>query len=246
MVTASFVSTPLALNTNTTKQALRHEASQPASQSPIIPLGPNSNAAATDPGIRAACPLIKTLFDHLYTHSADVASLNATLADAHKKLNINFRLCDYNPTTAAPESENGCGAHTDYGTFKIIFQDGTAGLELEDSAAPGGWRPVPGDATVILSGGWISAARHRVRRVPGLRRLSVALFLALDLNVKLQPSNGVKPVKPISAAVMRGELDVESFKEEMGKRWRYREGNEELEGGDVATQDSEIEKLVWA
>jgi isopenicillin N synthase-like dioxygenase len=96
---------------------------------------------------------------------------------------MNFRLCDYNP------------AHTDYGTFTIIFQDGTAGLELEDPAAPGGWRPVPGDATVILtgwcavilSGGKISAARHRVRRVPGVRRLSAALFLAPDLDVQLKP-----------------------------------------------------------
>lgn len=45
---------------------------------------------------------------------------------------------------------------------------------------------------------------------------------------------------------MRGEIDVESFKEEMGKRWRYREGNEEMDGGDMATQDSHIEKLVWS
>jgi hypothetical protein len=32
----------------------------------------------------------------------------------------------------------------------------------------------------------------------------------------------------------------------MGKRWRYREGNEVLKGDEKhATQDSEIEKLVW-
>ncbi|KAI9372271.1 hypothetical protein BJX61DRAFT_542893 [Aspergillus egyptiacus] len=174
-------------------------------------------------------------------------------SNTHKMLNMNFRLCDYNPVTAAPESENGCGAHTDYGTFMIIFQDGTTGLELEDSAAPGGWRPVPGDATVILtglcavilSGGRISAARHRVRRSPGVRRLSAVLFLAPDLDVKLQPLNGIEPVKPMSDAVMRGEMDVENFKEVMGKRWRYREGNEDMEGGEMASQDSEIEKLVW-
>lgn len=174
------------------------------------------------------------------------------LSAAHKMRNMNFRLCDYNPVTAAPESENGCGAHTDYGTISIIFQDGTAGLELEDPAAPGGWSPVPGDAiviltgwcAVILSGGRISAARHRVRRSPGVRRLSAVLFLAPDLEIKLQPLQGVEPVRPMSDAVMRGEIDVESFKEEMGKRWRYREGNEEMDGGDMATQDSHIEKLV--
>jgi hypothetical protein len=79
-----------------------------------------------------------------------------------------------------------------------------------------------------------------------VRRLSAVLFLAPDLDVKLQPLKSVEPVKPMSDVVMRGEMDVESIKEEMGKRWRYREGNEEIEGGDATTQTSEIEKLVWA
>jgi hypothetical protein len=74
-----------------------------------------------------------------------------------------------------------------------------------------------------------------------VRRLSAVLFLAPDLDVKLQPL-----MKPMSDAVMCGEMDVESFKEAMGKRWQYREGNEEMEDGNVATQDSEVEKLVWA
>ncbi|KAJ0422717.1 hypothetical protein BJY00DRAFT_310732 [Aspergillus carlsbadensis] len=317
MATASIISTPLPLNptTTTTTQAPRNKVPQSHSQETRITLlGPDSNVAATDLGLRAPFPAIQTLFDHLCSHPADAASMNATyprrgilktaatskkesdqkftldfsptrnaripqalrerlpglgeilgffngvvgtdtaFAHAHKDLNMNFRLCEYNPVTAAPRSENGCGAHTDYGTFTIIFQDGTAGLELEDPAAPGGWRPAPGDVTVILtgwcavilSGGQISAARHRVRRVPGVRRLSAVLFLASDLDVKLRPLEGVEPVRRMSDAVLRGDMDVESFKEEMGKRWRYREGNEEMEGGDVATQDSEIERLVWA
>lgn len=59
------------------------------------------------------------------------------LAATHKEGNMNFHLCDYHPDTAAPESSNGCGAHTNYGTFSIIFQDSTPGLELED--ADGKW-----------------------------------------------------------------------------------------------------------
>lgn len=59
------------------------------------------------------------------------ALAGADLAAAHKSGNMNFRLCDYSQDTAAPYSSNGCGAHTDYGTFTIIFQDGTPGLELE-------------------------------------------------------------------------------------------------------------------
>jgi hypothetical protein len=77
MATASIVTTPLALNT--TKQALHHDSQpQSATQSPITLLDLNSNVAATDLGIRAPFPLIRTLFDHLYTRPADAASLNAT------------------------------------------------------------------------------------------------------------------------------------------------------------------------
>ncbi|KAJ4185975.1 hypothetical protein NW759_016959 [Fusarium solani] len=176
------------------------------------------------------------------------------LHQAHKSGNFNYRLCDYNTETADPESDNGCGAHTDYGTFTIIFQDGTPGLEMEDAEKPGVWIPVPGDATVvlagwcavILSGGFIQAARHRVRRTPGVRRLSAVLFVAPDLDANLQPLESVKVIRPFSERVMAGELNVRWFKEVMGKKWRRREGNEELEEGeDTATQDNEIEKLIW-
>jgi len=61
------------------------------------------------------------------------------LAPLHTKLNVNFRLIDYTPVTASPDSQDGCGAHTDYGTFTIIFQDGTEGLEMEAPEAPGIW-----------------------------------------------------------------------------------------------------------
>ena len=74
------------------------------------------------------------------------------LAPLHTKLNVNFRLINHTPMTASPNSQNGCGAHTDYGTFSIIFQDGTAGLEMEAPETPGIWVLVPGDATVLLCG----------------------------------------------------------------------------------------------
>ncbi|KAJ5779117.1 hypothetical protein N7457_006837 [Penicillium paradoxum] len=173
------------------------------------------------------------------------------LSTAHASYNMNYRLCDYNPNTAAPESSNGCGAHTDYGTFSIIFQDGTPGLELEE--VPGTWAPVPGDATVILtgwcavilSGGRVVAARHRVRRAPGVRRLSAVLFVAPDLDVKLKPLGNLQPIKAFSGSIMHGDLDVAAFKDVMGKRWRYREGNEEMDNGDALSQDTEIEQMVW-
>ncbi|KAF4338942.1 oxidoreductase 2OG-Fe(II) oxygenase family [Fusarium beomiforme] len=95
--------------------------------------------------------------------------IGAGLSQVRKTGNLNYRLCDYNMDSADPTSDNGCGAHTDYGTFAIIFQDGASGLEIKDAQQPGLWVPVPGDATavlagccdVILSGGNIRATRHR-------------------------------------------------------------------------------------
>lgn len=178
----------------------------------------------------------------------------ADLAGTHMNNNVNFRLCDYNPDTASPACDNGCGAHTDYGTFTIIFQDGTPGLELEDANKPGTWIAIPGHATVILagwcaiilSGGSIRAPRHRVRRTPGVRRLSAILFVAPDLDSTLKPLEGVQVARPFSKTVMMGEISAESFKETMGKKWRHREGNEDLDiESEESTQDMEIEKLIW-
>ncbi|KAI1455720.1 hypothetical protein F4805DRAFT_435320, partial [Annulohypoxylon moriforme] len=183
------------------------------------------------------------------------AAINADLAPLHKSQNLNFRLCDYTPETAAPESENGCGAHRDYGTFSIIFQDGTSGLEIEDAAHPGTWVPVPADKVVmlcgwcafVLSGGALRAVRHRVRRQPGVRRLSAVLFVAPDLDVALKPIAPLatgKDAVHFSSEVLQGKIDVRWFKEFMGKRWRWREGNEKLEDGEDVTQDEDIERLI--
>lgn len=180
---------------------------------------------------------------------------DADLAPLHKSQNINFRLCDYTPATAAPNSTNGCGAHTDYGTFSIIFQDGRPGLEIEAPGAPGTWVPVPGDATVVLcgwcalvlSGGRVCAVRHRVRRVPGVRRLSDVLFVAPDLDVVLRPLKLTDGLKPFSEQVRKGMINVRWFKEVMGKRWRWREGNALLdeEDNEHIAQDEDVEKLIY-
>lgn len=154
--------------------------------------------------------------------------------------NFNYCLCNYNTDTADPESDNGCGAHTDYSTFTIIFQDGTLGLEMEDAEQPGVWIPMPRDATVVLAG-WCSVilssscirvTHHWVRRTLGVRRLSAVLFLAPDLDVTLQPLESVKVVQPFSERVMVGGFNVEGFKEVAGRKWRRREGNQELEEGE--------------
>lgn len=188
--------------------------------------------------------------DHILPSISTITGENFTFE--HAKSNLNFRLCDHNADTADPSSDNGCGAHFDYGTFSIIFQDGTLGLEIEDVHQPGTWIPVPGDATVVLadlcavvlSGGHITAARHRVRRIPGVR-LSAVLVAAPGMDAALQPLEGGEPVRRFAEPTLKGEISVGWFKEVMGKRWRWREGNEKLESGEEVTQDAEIEELIF-
>ncbi|KAK7409151.1 hypothetical protein QQX98_008644 [Neonectria punicea] len=139
---------------------------------------------------------ILNFFDNVNdTYVAPVLSPLSSLAgadlhQAHKSGNINYRLCDYSTDTADPESDNGCGAHTDYGTFSITFQDGTPGLEMEDAEHPDPWVPVPGDATVVLAS-WCAAV--------------CCSFVAPDLDVKLKPLDGAQITRPLSQRIMTGE-----------------------------------------
>ncbi|KAK6512338.1 hypothetical protein TWF481_001226 [Arthrobotrys musiformis] len=204
-------------------------------------------------GLEEVTSFFKSVVDN---HVSDILSSLSQIAGVdisplHATKNINFRLCDYNPSTAAPLSENGCGEHTDYGTFSIIFQDGQAGLELQDPLCPTTWHEIPGDATIILagwcgyilSGGRVCAVRHRVRRMPGVRRLSAVLFVAPDLEVTLKPL--VESDVRFSKEVMGGKVRVGWFKDVMGKRWRWREGNLEVEEGEGVVQDEEVGRLVF-
>ncbi|KAJ5973805.1 hypothetical protein N7481_011015 [Penicillium waksmanii] len=167
----------------------------------VSPLSSSSTTVSVKLDQQAPFKAIKALFDHLKANPEDATKLS--------------------------------GTYSDYGTFSIIFQDGVSGLELEE--APGVWVPAPGDANVILtgwcvvvlSGGRISAAKHRVRRMPG-------------------PMDTRSPTRDFSDTIVRGNMTVETFKEVMGKRWGYREGNEVMAYGDAASQDSDIERLIWA
>ncbi|KAF4960111.1 hypothetical protein FGADI_1129 [Fusarium gaditjirri] len=136
--------------------------------------------------------------------------ISADLSRVHKTGNLNYRLCDYNTNAADSTSGNGCGAHTDYGTFTIIFQEEHQGSRLKTPSS--------------LVFGFLS---------PEMRQLSLLV--------------GVKVVRPFTKKVMDGQLDVGEFKEVMGKKWRRREGNEKSDDGDdTETQDSEIERFIWA
>jgi hypothetical protein len=60
-------------------------------------------------------------------------------------------------------------------------------------------------------------------------RLSAVLFFAPDLDVLLKPLKVDGGAKKFSNKIMAGQVNVGWFKDVMGKRWRWREGNEVLE-----------------
>jgi isopenicillin N synthase-like dioxygenase len=75
----------------------------------------------------------------------------------------------------------------------------------------------------VISGRKVAAVRHRVRRVPGVGRLSAVLFVAPDLDVKMTPA---EKVEAFSEIVNEGLFDVSWFKK-------------------VMEQDIDVERSIW-
>lgn len=74
------------------------------------------------------------------------------------------------------------------------------------------------------------------------------LFAAPDVEAKLRLLGSRAPRAGVQrAGSLQDTLDVGEFKEVMGKRWRYWEGNEEMEGGGSAGEmdDDDIAGLAW-
>ncbi|GLZ40424.1 2-oxoglutarate and iron-dependent oxygenase domain-containing protein [Actinokineospora sp. NBRC 105648] len=100
------------------------------------------------------------------------------------------------PGRPSAESEQGVGAHKDYGYLALLQQDTVGGLQVQ--AADGGWidaTPVPGSFVVnigemleIATGGYLTATRHRVVSPPaGVQRYSVPFFLGPRLDAVVEP-----------------------------------------------------------
>ncbi|KAF6796955.1 flavonol synthase flavanone 3-hydroxylase [Colletotrichum sojae] len=97
----------------------------------------------------------------------------------HAKRDNQIRLLYYPPVEErllrAGEAER-LGAHTDFGTMTLLFQDAVGGLEVEDPGEPGRFTPVPPvSGTVIVNIGdflqrWsndtLRSTMHRVRAPP--------------------------------------------------------------------------------
>jgi isopenicillin N synthase-like dioxygenase len=110
---------------------------------------------------------------------------NVTLRFLHYPSNLNART----------KSQIGAGAHTDYGSITLLFQDDVGGLELRD--ASDAWQdapPIPG-AVVVNAGdlmerwtnGRYRSTLHRVKRITGAAdRYAIAMFVDPDSDVLVQ------------------------------------------------------------
>jgi isopenicillin N synthase-like dioxygenase len=116
--------------------------------------------------------------------------------ERHRGENVTLRLLHYPAGLAVRSSAQlGAGAHTDYGSITLLFQDDVGGLELR--GADGQWRsaPVVPGAMVINTGDlmerWTNdtfrSTVHRVRPITGARdRYSIALFVDPDADVQIE------------------------------------------------------------
>ena len=114
--------------------------------------------------------------------------------ERHTGLTQTLRLLHYPPTESVAEGQLGAGAHTDYGTLTVLFQDDSGGLQVQD--LDGNWvdaPPIPG--TVVINTGDLLArwsndrfrsTPHRVQPRAQARKLgrqSIAFFSDPDPDV---------------------------------------------------------------
>ena len=117
-------------------------------------------------------------------------------AHRHRGENVTLRFLHY-PAGMMPRStaQLGAGAHTDYGSITLLFQDEVGGLEL--LRADDSWQPAPpvqgaavintGDLMERWTNGRFRSTVHRVRPISGDRdRYSIALFVDPDAAVEVE------------------------------------------------------------
>jgi isopenicillin N synthase-like dioxygenase len=108
----------------------------------------------------------------------------------HSGENVTLRFLHY-PAHLDPRSQTqlGAGAHTDYGSITLLFQDDVGGLEVRDSNDQWQFAAPLADAVVINTGdlmerwtnGRFRSTLHRVRPITGHRdRYSIAVFIDPD------------------------------------------------------------------
>ncbi len=117
--------------------------------------------------------------------------------ERHTGLTQTLRLLHYPPVKYVSDGQLGAGAHTDYGTLTVLFQDAEGGLQVQ--GLDGKWidaPPIPG--TVVINTGdlisrwsndFFKSTPHRVVPRPAAMkngRLSIAFFSDPDPEVIIE------------------------------------------------------------
>ncbi|MGK5630414.1 isopenicillin N synthase family dioxygenase [Streptomyces sp. URMC 123] len=129
------------------------------------------------------------------------------------------------PGRADDGSEQGVGAHKDYGFLTLLLQDAIGGLQVqrEDGAfhdvppLPGAFVVNLGELLEVATNGYLKATNHRVVSPPGAtERFSVPFFYNPRLDARIEPlpfahaerAPGVTrdPANPLFAEYGRNEL----------------------------------------
>jgi isopenicillin N synthase-like dioxygenase len=120
------------------------------------------------------------------------------IADKHQTHNYTLRLLHYPPLADAPKpGQTRAGAHSDYGTLTLLFQDDMGGLEVQTTT--GEWISAPSipDAILINTGDLLQrwsndvfrSTKHRVALPQGENigrdRYSIAFFCQPDAKTKI-------------------------------------------------------------
>lgn len=135
----------------------------------------------------------------------------------HQGQNVTLRYLHYpagHPVSSA--AQFGAGAHTDYGSITLLYQDEVGGLEVRGT--DGCWHSAPAvpDALLVNTGDlmqrWTNdrfrSTVHRVRPIGGLAdRYSIAFFVDPDTNVRVECIESCKSEHrpPRYSAVTAGE-----------------------------------------
>ncbi len=141
--------------------------------------------------------------------------------ERHTGLTQTLRLLHYPPSRQWQAGQLGAGAHTDYGTLTVLFQDMAGGLEVENAA--GQWIPAPpipgtvvvntGDLLARWSNGVFRSTPHRVQIRPAgaaAGRLSMAFFSDPDPDVWVEAiPSCVTSERPVGYPPIRAGQHIE-------------------------------------
>ncbi|KAK9692501.1 hypothetical protein K7432_014309 [Basidiobolus ranarum] len=122
--------------------------------------------------------------------------------DINEKSGSVLRVLHYFPLEEAKNEDIRAGAHTDYGSLTLLFQDGVSGLQIQNRAQDKSdqWLDAPcledciiiniGDLMQFWSNGLFKSTKHRVVFHPQQKqssRYSIAFFCHPNDSVSLNP-----------------------------------------------------------